>query len=486
MLQTYLNDPSEGFVEYRAITDYVMVVFSDVQEMGSADPPDRRLGMVSEREVAFWTLTMDVRNEQLGWFLPYMWVDRGPPLANGREVYGWPKQLGRIEVNGEDRLQAAEPAFAQSMELPVDRHTLRVVGEEVRDFGRPEPPMLTPAELFRIEPKRIPTEKLAPELEEVPKAGLGPHDMKELAPGTAIRLDFTERERVGSVAIYWSVAQGTTAAIKVTLGDGASAMAQPTIYDLADRDATSSESVRTTIPFDDEGGIAAGWLEVEAVDHPIRLHQVAAYPHRPAEGLARDEPEGGPEWRRRWLRGGEALRNIIGLMSDLRLRTRMEGPAFGPYQAGAPTLRIRGPNSKPDRDLLNFFLLEALEQRNAASFLLDIPQVVVNGEVPLVFLKQIRDGVEPARACYQAILAANIEMRGFTAAGGGWLADPSVPDTGLELVTQNLDSNPFRRELGLSRRETVEYAFEMEFDFFVDTAQVIWERGANRQWSGRP
>jgi hypothetical protein len=95
-------------------------------------------------------------------------------------------------------------------------------------------------------------------------------------------------------------------------------------------------------------------------------------------------------------------------------------------------------------------------------------------EVPMVFLKQFRDAVDPSRACYQAILESPARIEGLPY---GW------PLLGSHRITlHDYASHPIARDLGLGQPAGGElslspcFAFEAHFDFLVDTAHVIWQR----------
>ena len=50
---------------------------------------------MSELEASVWCLAADVTaGSRLVWYLPYVFVDAGQAVASGREVYGYPKQIG--------------------------------------------------------------------------------------------------------------------------------------------------------------------------------------------------------------------------------------------------------------------------------------------------------------------------------------------------------------------------------------------------------
>ena len=102
MFHRYLNGPSGGAVEYEPAGPLVVLNFTTLDHVGAQIPPDAARGYFRESEVAIWTLGYDRVSEAYAAFVPYMIVDRGSAMAMGREVYGFPKQLGVLEMPGRD------------------------------------------------------------------------------------------------------------------------------------------------------------------------------------------------------------------------------------------------------------------------------------------------------------------------------------------------------------------------------------------------
>lgn len=92
------NRPSGGKEHWRAAGSEVLLNFVDIPTMGSTDLLDRRLGVCAEREAAIWFPVVDTKRGHFAWAVPYMFVDSALALAGGREVYGFPKQLGTLEI----------------------------------------------------------------------------------------------------------------------------------------------------------------------------------------------------------------------------------------------------------------------------------------------------------------------------------------------------------------------------------------------------
>jgi hypothetical protein len=98
LLQEALVEPAGGVVDYRCAHGSIMVTFTKIERLASGEQPDRDCGYMSEREVSVWCLAADVASEnRLVWYLPYVFTDTGQTVATGREVYGYPKQIGRFD-----------------------------------------------------------------------------------------------------------------------------------------------------------------------------------------------------------------------------------------------------------------------------------------------------------------------------------------------------------------------------------------------------
>lgn len=92
------NDPSGKAEHWTAASAHVLLNFVDIPTMGSTDLLDRQLGVCHEKEAAIWFPIVDRKRNRFAWAIPYMFVDSGMAMAGGREVYGFPKQLGTIDI----------------------------------------------------------------------------------------------------------------------------------------------------------------------------------------------------------------------------------------------------------------------------------------------------------------------------------------------------------------------------------------------------
>jgi hypothetical protein len=98
LLTKALVEPAGGAVDYRCAHDHIVVTFTRIERLASGDPPDSDGGYLPEKEVAVWCLAADaLAGNRLVWYIPYVFTDSGQTVATGREVYGYPKQIGYFE-----------------------------------------------------------------------------------------------------------------------------------------------------------------------------------------------------------------------------------------------------------------------------------------------------------------------------------------------------------------------------------------------------
>ncbi len=95
LIDRLFNQPSGGAVRYEAFWDHVALMFTHVDRLSSADPAQ---GWAAYGDIAMWVPVLD---HGAGGLLPvfkmypvYMIVDNGSTMATGREVYGFPKEMG--------------------------------------------------------------------------------------------------------------------------------------------------------------------------------------------------------------------------------------------------------------------------------------------------------------------------------------------------------------------------------------------------------
>ena len=96
------SDVAYGRSPFRLVpcsgVETVMLMFIDYRQVTSGTDDDRRLGGVSYREFLAMQLALsdDEDFPELDWFIPFIYLDKDSPRLGGREIFGYPKQLGTI------------------------------------------------------------------------------------------------------------------------------------------------------------------------------------------------------------------------------------------------------------------------------------------------------------------------------------------------------------------------------------------------------
>lgn len=128
----YLNI---GKTRYRPLGPFVVLGCADIREIRSLYAEDVGKGFMPERDVAFWVPVIGECTDpsspiasHLAWFLPYIFVDSPPPMAVGREVYGFPKLAGRIDFREPEGRSALVTVDA----IAIDRYSRDSRAEEHR------------------------------------------------------------------------------------------------------------------------------------------------------------------------------------------------------------------------------------------------------------------------------------------------------------------------------------------------------------------
>lgn len=107
--------PSGGTISYEALSDKI---FLGIAELGKVQALGRGLedkGYTSEIDVTFWILARRQHDgiAKIRWIPAYLFVNSGPVLVTGREVWGFPKQLGRFSFSPLD----LSPGGARTFEV---------------------------------------------------------------------------------------------------------------------------------------------------------------------------------------------------------------------------------------------------------------------------------------------------------------------------------------------------------------------------------
>lgn len=119
---TLFNQPSGGAVRYEPLMPLVCLSYLDSVKLSAAEPPQSLTGWFHERDAVFWfpAVTTDTATGATAIAVVplYAFVDQPQALLTGRELQGWPKELGTLTLaltaDGQfDRLSVATIAMKQ-------------------------------------------------------------------------------------------------------------------------------------------------------------------------------------------------------------------------------------------------------------------------------------------------------------------------------------------------------------------------------------
>lgn len=126
LVEPVLNAPTGGKTNFQTFTDFVMVTYSITGRGTSTEPPDSEMGYVPEYCWTVWVPVIDVKTElgihvarKLMMYPAFITVDNAWSLVAGREVYGFPKNCGPLDIpqKGED------PAEFSCQSLTFDKYS---------------------------------------------------------------------------------------------------------------------------------------------------------------------------------------------------------------------------------------------------------------------------------------------------------------------------------------------------------------------------
>ncbi|HZX53143.1 MAG TPA: acetoacetate decarboxylase family protein, partial [Ilumatobacteraceae bacterium] len=105
LVDVVLTRPTMGAAEFRPLAPMVMLSIGDIANVVPLTPPYNTYGSVNEAQVAVWVPVVRVKGSgtekkavAFWMFTSYIWVDNPMSMATGREMYGWPKSMGKIHL----------------------------------------------------------------------------------------------------------------------------------------------------------------------------------------------------------------------------------------------------------------------------------------------------------------------------------------------------------------------------------------------------
>lgn len=98
LVKTMLNDPAEGAVSYTVPSKWIAMQVGSYESLGSRAPGFVSDGVAPETSIAFWVplLASKAGAKYVALNAPFVYVDQPMSLSSGREVFGYPKSLGRF------------------------------------------------------------------------------------------------------------------------------------------------------------------------------------------------------------------------------------------------------------------------------------------------------------------------------------------------------------------------------------------------------
>lgn len=139
-LDQLFAEPTGGEVRYEALGDRLFFAIAEIAELRAVGPEGAK-GYTSEIDTALWIMARKVGGKPTDLrFIPsWLFVDSGEALASGREVWGFPKQIGKFDFG------------PQTSELGAARD-FTVSAQVVETFGHDAKAQLAP--IFEARPRQ--------------------------------------------------------------------------------------------------------------------------------------------------------------------------------------------------------------------------------------------------------------------------------------------------------------------------------------------
>lgn len=116
VVHRYLVEPTQDAEQFALLCPYLLVYFCQIGQTCLEHPHERLFGSFPYREVGTLISVFDRKRNHLAAFVPYIWVDSPLALCAGREIFGYPKGLGSIDVPQAG--DAAAPLRLRSWAVP--------------------------------------------------------------------------------------------------------------------------------------------------------------------------------------------------------------------------------------------------------------------------------------------------------------------------------------------------------------------------------
>lgn len=99
VVDRFLAEPTRGKLRPQVAADHVLLYWCDFDRSHSLDPDDAQRGWLGERECGLWIPIRMPESSAPSFFVHAMFVDSGPAMCSGREVLGFPKEIGLVGVS---------------------------------------------------------------------------------------------------------------------------------------------------------------------------------------------------------------------------------------------------------------------------------------------------------------------------------------------------------------------------------------------------
>jgi hypothetical protein len=296
--------------------DMMMLMFVEYTRIASGNAQDAKLGGSSYREFVAMQLAIsdDPEFPELDWFIPYICLDADAPRLGGREIYGYPKQLGTIPpFTPYDGHQTPRELVVTTTVIRDPAKSASQRGDVVRVVGPAAPPaernFSTARELIADVAAVGGASLMRRIFPFVPPGGAGQQaDLEGLGPGVEI-LAALLNTSIGDVFLKefrdcvdprlpccQTICKTDTIPVKFNGG----ATVDPSGYRITISDF-ASEPLLSGVLGGGRGGRTpsfAYWVDVDlelTVGRVIANPLAADYPHAPDTSLKRTPPEPGSE-----------------------------------------------------------------------------------------------------------------------------------------------------------------------------------------------
>jgi len=96
LVDRYLNRAPANQFRYQPLVPEVLFAFTSTKWMTATNPPFSRCGGAGELELTVWVVVQELNSGTIALFTPYTLLDNPLAVLQGREIYGFPKEMARF------------------------------------------------------------------------------------------------------------------------------------------------------------------------------------------------------------------------------------------------------------------------------------------------------------------------------------------------------------------------------------------------------